>query len=472
METKKLKLQKKEVADFQKFSEINFLRTLIAFLNTDGGIIRISNKEETINESFIFNVLRENRGRLPHWLISFGLNRDIDLFSNSIFLQSTTIDNTPFFIIEVDKIRSEKGFYYLLNDDGGKDYYFRVKGKNVKTDEKDAFYWEKIALYDAPVYKDYGSDNEDLSNHFEEIRNKIVIQSIGKMTRNTYVYKYMDLEAAIQCLENKNIRFYEPTNWDDQYEGRFYNAEFYDSQGNLHNSNLTPFLYATCLSTQQENEAAWVLYSHNKKGLAARCVEFRIDIKKLIDQIAKHVIDELSNGKGKMSVYLGRVEYLSKFDVDNLHHQYVGKSKVSNNNYHKYFDNFSLKCYLNLLLLKRVAFEHEKELRVFLIPEVGLSKTRRISKKNFSREGKTGEEIKPLHTSVNLDWGELINEVRYDEKCSEYELTLLKRAIQGINPDIPLEPYNPYEDKSMRTGAISIKTNCNIVDYHGQREQI
>ena len=124
-----MKLQKKEVADFQKFSEINFLRTLIAFLNTDGGIIRINNKTKTISESFVFDVLRENRRRLPHWLLSFGHNRDIELFSQSLFLQSITIDNTPYFIIEVDKIRSENGFYYLLNDEGGKDYYFRVKGK-------------------------------------------------------------------------------------------------------------------------------------------------------------------------------------------------------------------------------------------------------------------------------------------------------------------------------------------------------
>lgn len=453
-----MKLQKKEVADFQKFSEINFLRTLIAFMNTDGGIIRINNKTKTISESFVFDVLRENLRRLPHGHLSFGHNRDIELFSQSLFLKSITIDNTPYFIIEVDKNRSENGFYYLLNDEGGKDYYFRVKGKNVKTEEKDADYFEKIALFNSPTYNDYQPIDEDLKSQLEKLGEEITVKSIGDLTRNTYIYKYMDLESALLSLENGSLRLVEPTNWDDQYEGRFYNARYYKTKSRLLNASLTPFLYATCLSTKQENEAAWVLYAHNRKGLASRCVEFKLNIKKLFDQITKYALDSLFKGEA-LSLYFGRVEYLSKYIIDNLHRKHVGKSKTINKNYIKYFVNFRLESYLNLLLLKRSAFEHEEELRIFIVPKSSKIKTRRTRSGKYSQNGRTGKSIKPQDIFIKIDWGAIIEEVRIDKNCTTYEKNLLKDRLNAIDPSISVDDnYDPYEDKSLKRGPISIIT--------------
>ena len=97
MEITKINLGKKEYVDFQKYSEINVLRTLVAFCNTNGGIIRIRDNKKEIDEDFIYSMLRDNRGRLPHWLISFGYNEDINLLSNSLYFKSITIDNESFF---------------------------------------------------------------------------------------------------------------------------------------------------------------------------------------------------------------------------------------------------------------------------------------------------------------------------------------------------------------------------------------
>lgn len=74
----------------------------------------------------------------------------------------------------------------------------------------------------------------------------------------------MDLESAIRCLKNGNIRFVEPTRWDDKFEGRLYRANY----SNVCTSNdQVPLLYACCLSQKARNEAAWKIYTHGKTGL-------------------------------------------------------------------------------------------------------------------------------------------------------------------------------------------------------------
>lgn len=49
---------------------------------------------------------------------------------------------------------------------------------------------------------------------------------IGNREKQMYIYKYMDIETAILCLKNNNIRFVEPTLWQDKYESRFYTADY------------------------------------------------------------------------------------------------------------------------------------------------------------------------------------------------------------------------------------------------------
>ena len=43
---------------------------------------------------------------------------------------------------------------------------------------------------------------------------------LGQAYKNDIVYKYQNLESALLCLKNKNIRFVQPSEWEDKYEGR------------------------------------------------------------------------------------------------------------------------------------------------------------------------------------------------------------------------------------------------------------
>lgn len=411
------------------------MMTICAFLNTDGGkiylgirdgghIIGIEKPQETIDE---FNSLL---------LIEF-----IEEVRNHISISIDKYEYKTIIIISVNRAFPK----YLTSVYGY--YYFRVGDRNVKMDFDQANYLQRVAIYDLPKYKEQLPSDSESRDKIKE--SGLTIESIGKLPTGPYLYKYMDLETALLSLTGNSLRFVEPTNWEDQYEGRFYNAKFLDVNRAPLNPKLTPFLYACCFTTKPENEAAWLLYSHNKKGLASRCVEFKLNRKKLLDQINKHVVSTLVG-----SLYFGSVEYLNKYEIDSLHHRRRNKL------YNKYFDNFSIRNYLNLLLIKRNSFDHEKEFRFFIVPKSGKIKTRRTKSGRFSQNGITGKDIKPEHETVIItDWNELIQEVRYDKNCSSYELTLLKNALDKINPNIPLEPYDPYEDKSLKTGPISIVTN-------------
>lgn len=91
--------------------------------------------------------------------------------------------------------------------------------------------------------------------------------------------------------------------------------------------------------------------------------------------------------------------------------------------YDLFFRHFDKKEYLNLMLLKRDAFEHEQETRIMLVPD---TPTMAKGKKHV----KNGKTIYGGHIDVKIDWGKIIKEVRYSDSCTEVEIKLLKDAVR------------------------------------------
>lgn len=430
------------------------LTSICAFLNSDGGKILIG-----------FNDTGELVGIEKPNDINVRITKDIDRFFSKFTDKINIRINQSFIEITVEKSDKEHGYAYLSDSNGNKFFYFRIGEKNIKTDEEHAPYWETVSLYDLPVFKEYApSDNKKKIPYKQLLSDKNVsFEQIGKLPYGNFFYKYMDLESALLSLsknveksQKPNLRFVEPSFWDDQYEGRFYNA-IYD--GNKEDTIKTPFLYACCFSSKRENEAAWILYSHNKKGLASRCVEFCLNRNKLREELSKNI----DNG---MSLYIGTVKYENKEIIDNLHLPNIGDDNHKNSNYYKYFANFTLQSYLNLLLLKRPTFEHEKEVRIFIIPNIGKQKSRR------NNSGELEKNADPIF--INIDWVNVIEEIKIDKNCSNYEKELLQEKIYNLLEDIKnditedeyqrlqlkltIKEFDPYKDESLVSGPLSITT--------------
>lgn len=283
-----------------------------------------------------------------------------------------------------------------------------------------------IRLYDYLRYIDNNASNE-ISRICGE-KNLAYLQFTHKFNSerlNSCFWKYLDLESALLCLRNGNIRFVEPTRWEDKYEGRFYNADYTHV---CSDSNDYPFLYACCMSHKPHNEAAWKVYSYGKTGLGARCVQFKINRYRLRLELIKNTED---------LVYIaeGNVIYCREEIINRIHEKEIDtrKGKVPNINYINFFNPFDFGKYINLLLLKRDYFKHENETRIFLIPRNAPQEKSKIT------SGQHG-----IPKDIPIDWGKIIEEVRIDSKCSSLEYDLLKEACHNLLPQF--DPANGTEE--------------------------
>lgn len=463
--------------DFEQYIEIDNKQTIINGLRNKLWAFSKDENDSAIDiELIVRNVCNNINMILP----------SNSVFERTVMVKASTFDNV-FFCIK--KINRKPRCVKCLTKNGQNeekyvyDFYFQVGDSIIGTNRSHLRYFEKIVKSDdssmLPIIKKYEPSEYNIKKQFVEAREKnhVVFEIIGEQKSGNALYKYMDLESALLCLERKvkgkkvekepNLRFVEPTSWDDQYEGRFYNACYIHDDGNGNIVDLepkdAPFLYACCFSSKRENEAAWVLYSHNRKGLASRCVEFKLNRMKLWVQLVKNL--------QYSSVFIGSVQYLNKEKIDHVHEKEIGKNNLPNEDYDKYFRPFTKECYLNLLLMKRSVFEHEKEVRVFIVPnnEIGQEKTRR------GTDGKFPENVKPRSIYVNIDWVDVIEEVKIDNNCTEYEIGLLQNKLNALAKKkkkelgkedydkllsrLQLKKFDPYKDESLSQGPITIVTN-------------
>ncbi len=246
------------------------------------------------------------------------------------------------------------------------------------------------------------------TSRFSPKNQTVTYYKIGNFSTGQNFYKYMTIDRALDCLENGTLHFVEPSVWEDQYESRFYNA-IYDNVLNGKDKNKTcPLLYATCLTNKKENEPSWKIYSHGKKG--ACCVQLKLDRYKLREQIVNNI-----NIKD-CAIYEGAVSYFWQGFIDNMDRSIINLNE-ENELYSMFFNDFSRDKYLNLMLLKRDAFEHERETRIMIVPD--------------NQEAK---KCQGLHLVVKIDWGCVIKEIRYDSNCSKTKVGKLKSALHKISP--------------------------------------
>ena len=256
-----------------------------------------------------------------------------------------------------------------------------------------------------------------------------------KRPRWKFVYKYMTMDAFIQCIEHGNIMFQEPSGWNDQFESRFYKADYSNITTN---TNDTPKVFATCFTREKDCEASWKVYANNDKGTKSRCVQVKIDVNALRKQLADSACN-CNNHKGsikgkgvKCGVYEGEVSYIfDEYEISRFH-------KNVSPFYNLFFKAFDLGHFIGLLLFKRPAYEYEKEVRCFMVPtpnEIRQIKARKSEK-----------------LYVDLQWEKLIKLVRCDKNCTESEIRALKTVCEKNN--------------------IDLKEKCNKVTKHKERYHI
>ncbi len=354
---------------------------ICALLNTKGGLIVVK-RGKTI-DCFINSKFAKEKSKILSYITT------ISRMNTGMYVKINPIidDKKNWYIViavsDLSHIYNDPltRYYYSINDK-----FYRRKGTNKIT-------------FDVEI------ERRRLAhiNSLKQVRGDYY--QIGNYAKGGYFYKYMGLETAFLCIRNSNIQFQEPCRWKDSYERLFYNAII----GGSISSKSNPITYACCLTNKKDNEAAWKIYSYNAIGLNAHCVQFKINRNKFRDQL-------LMATKGKYDLYEGVVSYKSKSDIDGLcssNIKYKKKEPELSDLHHIYFDNFNLESYLNLLLLKRDAFMHEQEVRIFLISK---AKSKHVKGK-----------CEPIYLKIN--WSEVLEGVLIDSTCSKLEKKLLEETI-------------------------------------------
>lgn len=161
------------------------------------------------------------------------------------------------------------------------------------------------------------------------------------------IRKYMGLENALSCIRNNYLWFANPLIWKDPFESWFINNK-YNINGKNEEYPLKNKIYITCFTKLATCEAHWKTYSHNDIGIS-----LEIDTEKLLKY--------LSSIK-KYQFYIGKVMYKCTKDIQQ---KYMSKIPINGGLTQTNFNNTDL-C-VELLLLKRIAFSFEEEIRIFAI---------------------------------------------------------------------------------------------------------
>lgn len=166
---------------------------------------------------------------------------------------------------------------------------------------------------------------------------------LGIADPDTRIYRVFTLDRLFDTIVGKQLALVRPRLWEDPFENLLYQTPLQDADGNpVSIERLRNRLYGQCWTLASVSDALWRIYSPYKIG-----VRVRTTVGKLLNAIWKD--DRFDN----LKYFIGKVEYhsqavlLKKFQ-DPLTHMLdaTGRGPVMS------------------LLLKRTAFQHEREVRL------------------------------------------------------------------------------------------------------------
>lgn len=163
------------------------------------------------------------------------------------------------------------------------------------------------------------------------------------------LHKFMPLEYALNTLEKKHLWFANPTTWKDPFEKRFIEATYKDNKGKVKHFAWKDRVFCICMTETSTSEAYWSIYSQQTIG-----VELKLNRKCLLDAL------ETLATNNNLNIFIGKVEYMKTSDI---------KKPLSEIPFNPQ-GNSGINTQMGkarLLLLKRIAYRYEDEIRIMIV---------------------------------------------------------------------------------------------------------
>jgi hypothetical protein len=191
--------------------------------------------------------------------------------------------------------------------------------------------------------------SDDLEEYFKTI-NRI---GLSDDDIDLPIYRFISFECLVELLIDNALVLVKTKLWEDPYENYLSKCTVYSNNIEV-NLDLQDQIFGQCWTMTSESDALWRIYSDDKKGI-------RI----------KTTIRKLQNATYKMGqTYLGKVTYNTKEAIKKHFSSIIKGDTLLKTNF-----------LIESLLLKRTAFEHEKEVRVLYMVDTGsIDRTKMVEK--------------------------------------------------------------------------------------------
>lgn len=255
---------------------------------------------------------------------------------------------------------------------------------------------------------------------------------------DTPIYKYIPLKYVKIMIENKKLLALPVSSWEDVYENWL---EKYLKRGALEKCTVL----GQCWTTEEESDAMWRIYSKIEKGIDEVdnvydnwAIRIKTTPRKLLEQLLK-------NKKENETIFIGPVDYLER-----------DKFEEKRKTILKMFKKEPEKALANSFFIKRNPFEHEKEVRIIVIPETNCKSVEydiapaflidefvidpRIQRKDYYAICKTfneiGVPIKKIRQSELYQWDPfpiVKNQTKPKTKKELKEIIIMRMIQDGNN---------------------------------------
>jgi len=179
-----------------------------------------------------------------------------------------------------------------------------------------------------------------------------VQKSQGKEARSMKLFKYSSFNYVYTNIVNRTFTFVSPEKWEDPFEKLAFNLKRSNNKvsgkkgGECHEVDGQTMTGSVCVSSNCVHGEEWAWKSYRKN---IPIVRLTYDINKLIEMFA-----QLSNNDDA-SFYLSVIDYsLERKELA----KYLNSGEVN-----------SVEDYVNKMSLKRMAFDTEREVRIFVFDD-------------------------------------------------------------------------------------------------------
>ena len=157
------------------------------------------------------------------------------------------------------------------------------------------------------------------------------------------IYRIVSLERLVELFTAQENVLVNPSKWEDTFENFILKAKVKSKTGEIFDGDLRDSVFGQCWTLHNASDAMWRIYSPNKDGLR---------IKSTIGELLQGIY-QVHQPDAKQKCAIGLVEYKT-----------LKKLFWHANNTYEFDTSIFVENVFRSLLLKRLPFVHEKEVRL------------------------------------------------------------------------------------------------------------